>query len=50
MDDAHDAGIVVDLIEAAAKILTFTSGTNKAAFGTNPQLVSAVCFQGGYSR
>ena len=45
MDNARDAAIILDLIEAAAKILTFTTGANKATFGAEAQLVSAVSFQ-----
>jgi uncharacterized protein with HEPN domain len=45
MDDARDAGIVLDLIQAAAKILTFTAGKDKAAFTADAQLVAAVSFE-----
>lgn len=45
MDDARDAGIVLDLIHAAEKILTFTAHKNKAIFIADEQLVSAVSFQ-----
>src|SRR5450631_4804111 len=45
MDDARDAGIVLDLIEAAERILTFTAHKNKPVFIADAQLVSAVSFQ-----
>ncbi len=45
MYDARDAGIVLDLIHAAEKILTFTAHKNKTVFVADEQLVSAVSFQ-----
>lgn len=45
MDDARDVGIILDLIQAASKILTFTTGKDKLAFTTDPQLISAVSFE-----
>jgi uncharacterized protein with HEPN domain len=45
MDDTRDAGIVLDLIQAAEKILTFTANKDKAVFIDDVQLISAVSFQ-----
>jgi uncharacterized protein with HEPN domain len=45
MDETRDAGIVLDLIHAAEKILTFTAHKDKAVFVANAQLVSAVSFE-----
>ena len=45
MDETRDAGIVLDLIHAAEKILTFTAHQDKAVFIANAQSVSAVSFE-----
>jgi uncharacterized protein with HEPN domain len=45
MGDARDAGILLDLIHAAEKILTFTAHKDKAVFVGNAQSVSAVSFE-----
>lgn len=45
MGDARDAGIVLDLIDAAEKILTFTAQKNKAVFIADAQLIAAVSFE-----
>jgi uncharacterized protein with HEPN domain len=45
MDETRDAGIVLDLIHAAEKILTFTAHKDKAVFVANAQSVSAVSFE-----
>ena len=45
MDEARDAGIVLDLIHAAEKILIFTDHKDKPVFIADAQLVSAVSFQ-----
>lgn len=45
MDDVRDAGIVLDLIRAAEKILTFTAHKDKAVFMADAQSVSAVSFE-----
>jgi uncharacterized protein with HEPN domain len=45
MDDTRDAGIVLDLIHAAEKILTFTAHKDKAVFIADAQSVSAVSFE-----
>ncbi len=45
MDDARDAGILLDLIQAATKIITFTTGKDRLAFTADSQLVSAVSFE-----
>lgn len=45
MDDSRDAGIVLDLIRTAEKILTFTAHKDKAVFVANAQSISAVSFE-----
>ena len=45
MDETRDAGIVLDLIHAAEKILTFTAHKDKAVFIADAQSVSAVSFE-----
>lgn len=44
MDDARDIGFLLDLIQAA-KILSFTTGKDRAAFTSDSQLISAVSFE-----
>lgn len=45
MDDTRDVGILLDLIQAATKILTFTTGKDRSTFSADSQLVSAVSFE-----
>jgi uncharacterized protein with HEPN domain len=45
MDETRDAGIVLDLIHAAEKILTFIAHKDKAVFIADVQLISAVSFE-----
>ena len=45
MDESRDTGIVLDMIHAAEKILTFTAHRDKAVFIADVQSASAVSFE-----
>ena len=45
MDDRRDVAIILDLIQAAEKIVAFTSDVSKTAFTAESKSISAVSFQ-----